>query len=65
VHVWSGITHMALHSKHSNLGGDSGKGEEIVSQSDEVGAVTFDIIVNLATDILQSPLSYKSHVYND
>jgi hypothetical protein len=45
---------MALHSKHSNLGGDRSKGEEIVSQSDEVGAVPFNISVNLPADILQS-----------
>jgi hypothetical protein len=46
-----------LHPKDSNPGGDSSTGEEIVSQPDKDGAVPFNISVDLATDILQSPLS--------
>jgi hypothetical protein len=51
--------------QYSKFGGDSSTGEEIVSQSDEGGAIVFDFLVNLATDILQSPLSWKPHVYNE
>jgi hypothetical protein len=52
------ITKSLTSLQHSNLGGDSSTGKEIVSQSDEVDAVLFYI---LATDILQSLVSCKSH----
>jgi hypothetical protein len=47
------------------LVGESSMGEEIASQSDEVGAVSFDVSVNFAAEVLQSPLSCNSQVYNN
>jgi hypothetical protein len=58
------FVHIALHPKHSNLGGDSSKREEIVSQSDDGRAVLFDFPVNFTEYILQSSRACQSHVYN-
>ena len=61
---WRSITHIVLHSKHSDLRGDSSTRKEIVSQSNQCATVLFYFPVNLAEDILPSPRSYNSHVYN-
>jgi hypothetical protein len=38
--------------------------EELFMQSDERGAVGFDLVVKLAADILENSFSWKSHVNN-